>query len=150
MAKHMNDLWPKTDGGENTADTRRHSSCWMTRENAELGPWFKLCSIIYVASLLLSSSILVCVSFAYQGWQVYRSGCLWQSLTRAARFTTCQVPSQAWGEQLLIFPEDTWLSFWSKHTTHPCKHTRLSCTISKILKLSTRGNALANFCIQTF
>lgn len=92
-AMHANRLWLEADVERDTADTRRHSSCWLTRENAELRPLCPqtLFSYLCVISLGLLPRPSLCL-LPSLGWRVYRSGSLRWSLTEEARFTTRQVP----------------------------------------------------------
>lgn len=95
IAKCINDPWPWVDAEGDTVDTRRHPGCWLTRENAELGVIFlrplTLLNYLFVISLSLFPSPPLCLCLPL-GRLMHRSCSLWQSITEAARFTTCQVP----------------------------------------------------------
>lgn len=94
MAKCKDDHWPGASSEKDSADTRRHSVDWQ--ENMLSVALFLLCPLsllnyLCVISLSLFPSLSLCL-LPSLGWLVYRSVFLWQSLTEAARFTTCQVP----------------------------------------------------------
>lgn len=122
IAKCMNDLWPKADSEEDTGDRRRQSSCWLTRESAELDviflrPLTLLNYLMCHRSKSLPLSFSVSPSFTGQA-----AAQEWLSVAKPDS-KQAKSPISGLGWATIDFLEDTSLSFWSKHTRHQHRST---------------------------
>lgn len=149
MAKCKDDHWPGASSEKDSADTRRHSNCWLTRKYAERGVIFALSSIFAQLSMChlsrpLPLSFSVSPSFAgLAGVQE----CL--SVAKPNRSSQIHnMPSalsQAQGEKLLIFQRTLHYHSGQKHTKHQQCNTRLSCsTFREHLQIPAAPHRLVN------
>lgn len=150
MATCVNDLRPRADAEEDGMDSKRHPRPLTDRRKCWAWCYFPPSSnLAHLSMCHLSQSLSLSSSLSpfFTGSASAQERLSMAQTNRSSQIhNTPSAPIAGPGWATIDFPEDTSLSFWSKHTRHQRWSTMLSCmTFAEHLHTPTPLHRHLNF-----